>query len=161
MFCLNVCLCALCAQYLWRWEECVRSSGTGYTDICEPPYRCWRSTLCTMEEQPSLAPQEMFHVHILSPGIELIPLYRGLDGFFCSIRNNAFTRSYLNFFPTRKWKFYVLSASLYSEITSLEASFGEIPPCGHLHCMVLIYSPHRSAHYYWFSFLFHYYWFLL
>ena len=42
-----------------RSEESVRSSGTGATDSCEPPYGCWELNLGPLEEQPVLLADEL------------------------------------------------------------------------------------------------------
>lgn len=58
VFCFHVYLCTICAQCLWRQEEGTWPSGTGVTDHCEPPCRCWELNLGSLEKQQVLLPTE-------------------------------------------------------------------------------------------------------
>jgi hypothetical protein len=56
MFCLCACLCTTCVQFLRRPAEGVRYPGTGVTDGCEPPCRCWELNPESLEGQPLSLP---------------------------------------------------------------------------------------------------------
>lgn len=54
LFVLPVCMSVhhVCAWCLQRPGEGIRSSGTGFTDGCGSPCRCWESNLGSLQEQP-------------------------------------------------------------------------------------------------------------
>lgn len=45
MFCLHLCLCTTCMQYLWIRRGNIRFPETRVTDGCYLPYRCWEPSL--------------------------------------------------------------------------------------------------------------------
>ena len=51
-------VCVLCMWCLWRPEEGVEPSGTGFTDGCEPPYESWELNLGPLQEQQVLLEAE-------------------------------------------------------------------------------------------------------
>lgn len=59
VFCLDVCICALCMECPQRLEEGIGSSGTGVTDGCWPPCGCWERNLCPFQEQLVLSAIEI------------------------------------------------------------------------------------------------------
>lgn len=48
----------LCARYLWKTKEGVRSPGNGVTGACELPRVCWVRNPGLLEEQPVLLTME-------------------------------------------------------------------------------------------------------
>lgn len=50
IYCLLMSELHMCAWYLGRSQEGVRSAGTGMTDGCEPPDRCWELNLGPQEQ---------------------------------------------------------------------------------------------------------------
>jgi hypothetical protein len=48
VICLHAYLCTMCSQ---RPKECIRCSGTGVTDGCEPPCTHWELTPGPLQEQ--------------------------------------------------------------------------------------------------------------
>jgi hypothetical protein len=69
--CLHSCLCSMCMQNLQRPEE-FRSSGTGVTDACGPPYGVrnltqdlWESSQCSNHGAISPAPRFTNFIYLL------------------------------------------------------------------------------------------------
>lgn len=54
VFCLLVCMCTPCVQFLWWPEEGVRVSGIEVTDSCSLPSRCWKLNPDSLQEQSEL-----------------------------------------------------------------------------------------------------------
>jgi hypothetical protein len=50
----------MCPCRLQKPEEGVIYPDTGIMDGCEPPYRCWGSNPCLLQEQPVLLTAEPF-----------------------------------------------------------------------------------------------------
>lgn len=51
--CMYLCMCTVCAWYLWGTEEGVTFPGASVIDSCEPSYGCWEPSLGSLKKSSS------------------------------------------------------------------------------------------------------------